>query len=93
MLGIFGDPAFWALLTAAVAATASAVRLRPVGILRAVALVIVWSCACATSALLLGMNAAMLTGALSILSGLSLLAISIIRTGIESMPNRRYENR
>jgi hypothetical protein len=87
------EPAFWALFVAALSASATPSMLRKAGGARLVSLLSVWSGATATTGLLYGSTATLISAALSITAGIVLLIASLILSGLKSMPNKRFEKR
>lgn len=87
------EPAFWALFIVALSAAATPSMLRKIGRTRTVSLLSVWCGAIATTFLLYGSTATFMSAALSLFMGVLLLLSSLIRSGLKSMPNRRFEER
>jgi len=87
------EPSFWMLLAASLSAWTSLALLRSIGKIRMAAALTVWTAATGTTFLICGGFAATLSAALSVVAGGSLLIGSLIRSGVKSMPNRRFEER
>jgi len=52
-----------------------------------------WVSACSATCLLFGTMPAILSAIVSLVWGVTLLIASLIRSGVKSMPNNRFENR
>jgi hypothetical protein len=87
------DPIYW-LLGALCAATASMpAMIRSIGKTGALAIAAFWLAGCAAVLWRFGLLAGFAAMAGSALLGILLLAASLIRSGIKSMPNQRFEDR
>jgi hypothetical protein len=87
------EPVFWALALAALTAAGSTSFMRRIGKPRLISLLTVWAGSVASILLLYGTIPAVLTASVTGTAGGLLLIISLIRSGISSMPNQRYEER
>ncbi|HHE32795.1 MAG TPA: hypothetical protein ENL07_09300 [Chlorobaculum parvum] len=87
------EPLFW-ILTAASLATASAPALmRSISKTKAIAITAIWAILTGSSAFFFGLLPALATALVSLLLGLLLFALSLVISGIKSMPNQRFEDR
>lgn len=87
------EPTWWALFLASLTACGAGALMRSIGWMRALALLSVWAGATGTSSLICGTFPALLSAGLSALAGAILLAVSIVWSGVKSMPKRRFEER
>jgi uncharacterized membrane-anchored protein len=87
------EPAFWLLAAAAFAISSIPSMMRSIGKKRIASIVLLWVTACSATCLLFGTLPAILSAIASLVWGAMLLAASLIRSGVKSMPNNRFENR
>lgn len=87
------DPAYWALALAALVAAGSIAFMRKIGMLHLISILAAWSGSIGSIMLLHGILPSIVAATVSMFAGALLFAISLVRSGIASMPNRRYEER
>jgi len=87
------EPAYWMLLAASLSACCAAAFMQRICRIRGAALLSVFAGASGTTWLLFGPIAAIISASFSAAIGLVLLIASLVRSGIRSMPNSRFEER
>jgi len=92
-MNVLHEPAFWLLAAVAFAMSSIPSTMRSIGKKRITSIVLLWGSACIAICLLFGTLPALLSAIVSLVWGAMLLIASLIRSGVKSMPNNRFENR
>ncbi|NTW52832.1 MAG: hypothetical protein HGB22_09630 [Chlorobiaceae bacterium] len=84
------EPLFWLLAAACLAISSTPSVMRSIGKKRIISIVMLWASACVAIYLLYGTVSTILATTVSAGWGALLLAASLIRSGLKSMPNNRF---
>jgi hypothetical protein len=87
------DPIYWTVAAVCAATASTPALLRSIGKMKAITIAVLWLAGCAAAMLRSGLLPGLAVMAASGLLGILLLAGSLIRSGIKSMPNKRFEER
>lgn len=92
-MNVLHEPIFWLFAAACLAISSIPSLLRSIDRRKAAIIVTLWAMACGTIYILFGTIPAIISALCSAVWGAFLLAASLIRSGVKSMPNNRFENR
>ncbi len=92
-MNFLNQPIFWLLAAACIAISSIPSRLRSIDRKKAALIATLWASACGATYLLYGTLPAILSATCSAVWGTLFLTASLIRSGVKSMPNNRFENR
>lgn len=87
------EPLYWLLSAATLATAATPAFLRSISKTQTVAITALWLTLCTVTLLMFNLLPALATTLVSLLTGIVLLAASLVFSGIKSMPNQRFEER
>ena len=90
---VLHEPIYWLLTASSVATAATPAFLHSISKAKAITIVLLWTTFCGITLIMFGLIPGLATALFSMIIGLLLLAVSLVMSGIKSMPNQRFEDR
>jgi hypothetical protein len=92
-MNILHEPAYWLLSVGCLCVASLPALIRSITKTKAIVIVALWLALCIATTWQFGLLAGLATTLISAVWGVILLAVSLIFSGIKSMPNQRFEDR